>query len=90
MILKLIGFLTLYTHLYSALRKANPHRDLLPEEYVGIVGLAETPLQFVELCRREPRPMALLFCRFVVALANHRASTLTGETYFIINQYCCK
>lgn len=63
-------------YLYSWLGETDPHGDLLSHENVRIVGLAEAPFQLVELRRRKPGPVSLLFVRFpdVVAVGSAAGS----------------
>lgn len=47
-------------YLHAGLGEPDTQRQLLAHEDVGVVGLGEAPLQLVELCWGEARPVALL------------------------------
>ncbi|KAH9500058.1 hypothetical protein Btru_076498 [Bulinus truncatus] len=53
------------TDLDSRLCEANSQCQLFPHEDVRVVSLGETPLQLVQLARRESRPVAFLFDQFI-------------------------
>lgn len=53
------------SYLHSGLRQSDPQRQLLPHEDVRVVRFGEAPLQLVELRRREPGPVPLLFLRLL-------------------------
>ena len=60
----------LVTHLDSALRQTDPHRNVFSEKYVRIVSFAETPLEFVQLGWCESCSVSFLLRRFVVVWHN--------------------
>lgn len=70
-----------YNYLYSGLGETDSHGDLLAHENVRIVGLAEAPLQLVELRRREPGPMSLLLVRFSGVVAVEPGAATTGGSH---------
>ena len=43
------------SYLNPRLREPDPHGQLLPHEYVRVVGLTEASLQLIQLTRGEPR-----------------------------------
>ena len=47
-------------YLHAGLCEADPHGELLPHEDVRVVGLAEAPLQLVQLAGRKPGSVPLL------------------------------
>lgn len=67
-----------YYYLNSGFGETDPHSDFFAHKNVWIVGLTEAPFQFVELCRREPGPVSLLFIRLADVI-DVWASTSTAD-----------
>lgn len=67
-------------YLYSGFGEIDSHGDLLAHKNVRIMGLAEAPFQLVELRRREPGPVSLLFVRLSDVVAVEPAASGRGDS----------